>query len=78
MVIICGNFTLSEVEMPHLRHLRAFKTASSLKAHIVISSEARNLVIKTRTLTLVQFEMPLFSYSRTRVFIFSVSLRHDY
>ena len=26
--IICENFTLSEVEMPNLRHLRAFKTAS--------------------------------------------------
>ena len=28
MVIICENFTLSEGEMPHLRQLRAFKTAS--------------------------------------------------
>jgi len=30
VVIICENFTLSEVEMPHLRHLRAFKTASQI------------------------------------------------
>ena len=30
MVILCENFTLSEVEMPHLRHLRAFKTLSSI------------------------------------------------
>jgi len=29
--IICENFTLSEVEMPHLRHLRAFKTALFLR-----------------------------------------------
>jgi len=38
MVIICENFTLSEVEMPYLRHLRAFKTAPLFYNSLIVIS----------------------------------------
>jgi len=55
MVIICENFTLSELEMPYLPHLRAFKTAPSLSKRTVIPTakqeESREIKRKTRKRT---------------------------